>query len=61
MHPQAVIVDGSDSETALFLEAIRVQTRSMKVHLIELPEDGPSNLAWITKLDSASLAGKSHF
>lgn len=56
MHPQAVLVDASDSESALFLEAMRVQVRAMKVAMIELPEGGPSKLAWINKLDSASLA-----
>ncbi|KAK0641638.1 hypothetical protein B0T16DRAFT_218645 [Cercophora newfieldiana] len=56
MHPQVVIVDASDSESGLFLEAARVQLRSMKIPIIELPENSPSKLTWLTKLDSASLA-----
>ncbi|KAK0715719.1 hypothetical protein B0H67DRAFT_248278 [Lasiosphaeris hirsuta] len=56
MHPQAVIVDSSPVETRIFLEAMRVQVSSMNVPLIELPEDAPTQLAWITKLDSSSLA-----
>ncbi|KAK0620384.1 hypothetical protein B0T14DRAFT_567135 [Immersiella caudata] len=56
MHPQAVMVDSSENESELFLEAARVQLRSMKIPLIELPSNGPSKLTWLTKLDSASLA-----
>jgi len=59
MHPQAVIVDASDDETGMFLEAMRVQLGSMKVPLIQLPENSPEKLAWLTKLDSSSLACKS--
>ncbi|KAK1831397.1 hypothetical protein QBC39DRAFT_351867 [Podospora conica] len=56
VHPQAVIVDASSSESGLFTEAMRVQTRSMSVPLIELPENSAQQLGWLTKLDSASLA-----
>jgi len=58
VHPQAVIVDASSSESGLFIEAMRVQTRSMSVPLLELPENSAQQLGWMTKLDSASLAGK---
>jgi hypothetical protein len=58
MHPQVVMVDSSDNESELFLEAARVQLRSMKIPLIELPSNSPSKLTWLTKLDSASLACK---
>jgi len=57
MHPQAVVVDAGD-ESALFLEAMRSQVNSMGVPLIELPEDKSSQLSYLTKLDSSSLAGK---
>ncbi|KAK5660300.1 hypothetical protein OQA88_12840 [Cercophora sp. LCS_1] len=56
MHPQAVIVDSSDEEASLFLQAMRVQIDSMHIPLIELPEDSPSKLGWMSKLDSSSLA-----
>jgi hypothetical protein len=56
MHPQVVMADSSENESELFLEAARVQLRSMKIPLIELPSNSPSKLTWLAKLDSASLA-----
>ncbi|KAK0722178.1 hypothetical protein B0T26DRAFT_644426 [Lasiosphaeria miniovina] len=56
MHPQVVIVDGSSLEENFFLEGVRVQVPDMEVPLIELDADAPTQLSWITKLDSASLA-----
>ncbi|KAL2153283.1 hypothetical protein VTH82DRAFT_4438 [Thermothelomyces myriococcoides] len=56
MHPQAVIVDASDSEEDYFLSGIRRQAADSRIPLIELPENARSRLSWITQLDSSSLA-----
>ncbi|KAL2200575.1 hypothetical protein P885DRAFT_66233 [Corynascus similis CBS 632.67] len=56
MHPQAAIVDASGSEEEYFMSGFRKQARDSKIPLIELPENAHSRLAWITKLDSSSLA-----
>ncbi|KAK4156527.1 hypothetical protein C8A00DRAFT_12560 [Chaetomidium leptoderma] len=56
MHPQALVVDASGSEHDYFLAGIRKQAPVLGIPLIELPENAHSRLAWITKLDSSSLA-----
>ncbi|KAL2158972.1 hypothetical protein VTH06DRAFT_3002 [Thermothelomyces fergusii] len=56
MHPQAAIVDASDSEEDYFLSGIRRQAADSRIPLIELPENAHSRLSWITQLDSSSLA-----
>ncbi|KAL1862585.1 hypothetical protein VTK73DRAFT_6748 [Phialemonium thermophilum] len=56
MHPQALIVDGSSTEERPFLDGLRTKASSLEIPLIELPEHAPSQVAWISKLDSASLA-----
>lgn len=56
MHPQALIVDASMEEN-YFLTAARKRAPELNIPLIELPQHAPSRLAWITKLDSSSLAG----
>lgn len=58
MHPQAIIVDGSTTEEAVFLKSMREQTGTLKSAFIEIPEHGVDGLAWLTKLDCGSLAGK---
>ena len=58
MHPQVIIVDGSDSENDFFLESMRKKTYAIERPLVELPHAPLKHLAWITKLDSSSLAGK---
>lgn len=58
MHPQAVVVDGSSIEEDFFLEAMRMKMPTIGVPLIELPKSASKQLAWMTKLDSASLAGQ---
>lgn len=58
MHPQAVIVDASTIENVHFLRAIRMQARGMGIPVIDLPQDSQKHLAYMTKLDSSSLAGK---
>lgn len=57
MHPQAIIVDGSSTEEEYFLRAMRKKADDEGMPLVELPEFAPNKLAWVTKLDSASLAG----
>ncbi|ORY65323.1 uncharacterized protein BCR38DRAFT_318001, partial [Pseudomassariella vexata] len=55
MHPQAIFVDGSESEEAHFLRGARSQARATGNTLIELPERSARNIMWLTKLDSSSL------
>ena len=57
MHPQAVIIDGTDSEDVFFLKSMRSQSADMKATLIELPENAAMDISWFTKLDSSALAG----
>ena len=59
MHPQALIVDSSLSESHDFLRTIREQATVLGAPLIELPEHAVDRLNWLTKLDSLSLAGMS--
>jgi len=56
MHPQAVIIDGSDAEEDYFVNTIRSPSSDVAFNIIELPKDGPRRLGWITKLDSSALA-----
>jgi len=60
MHPQAIIIDASGDETSIFHQGMRVQVKSMNVPLVELPKDSTSQLAYLAKLDSSSLAGRYH-
>ncbi|KAI1639796.1 hypothetical protein F4809DRAFT_44549 [Biscogniauxia mediterranea] len=55
MHPQAIIVDGSDDEELYFLRASRHHSRATQSTLIELPQKSTRSLTWMTKLDSAAL------
>ncbi|KAL9585855.1 MAG: hypothetical protein Q9203_004083 [Teloschistes exilis] len=57
MHPQVVIVDDPSREDAFFTKAMRSKTLELGRSLIELTTDAAENLMWITRLDSASLAG----
>jgi len=57
VHPQAMIVDGSDSEEAFFTDSVWEQAGELKIPLIEIPERGANKLPYLAKLDSASLAG----
>lgn len=58
MHPQVMFIDNSGEEADYFVKGIRKQAPQTGIPVIELPEDAHSRLGWITKLDSASLAGK---
>ncbi|KAI1503865.1 hypothetical protein F5X99DRAFT_373675 [Biscogniauxia marginata] len=55
MHPQAIIVDGSDDEDLFFSRASRHHARASQSTLIELPQRSTKSLTWMTKLDSAAL------
>ena len=61
MHPQAILVDGTDTEEAAFLRGFRDEVRATRSTLIELPERPGVRLAWLTKLDAEALAGTLHF
>lgn len=57
MHPQAILVDGSETEEMMFLKIVREKTSALGRVLIELPANPEQSLTWITRLDSASLSG----
>ena len=61
MHPQAVLVDGSTTEDGFFIEGTRREAEVLGITLIELPENAPQDLAWVSKLDSGGLAGTAFF
>lgn len=58
MHPQAIIVDGSNKEEGFFIRAARQQSKLAGNTLIELPRETLKSLLWMTKLDSAALKGR---
>ncbi|KAI1083430.1 hypothetical protein F5B20DRAFT_568613 [Whalleya microplaca] len=55
MHPQAILVDGSDDEESFFLRGARQHVKVKKPTLIELPPNSAKRLDWLTKLDSTAL------
>ncbi|KAI0453101.1 hypothetical protein F5B21DRAFT_310420 [Xylaria acuta] len=55
MHPQAIIVDGSNDEEAYFTRGLKQHVKISKTTMIELPRWASKSLSWITKLDSAAL------
>ncbi len=57
MHPQAVLIDGSMTEEGFFIEGTRREAEVLGITLIELPENAPRDLAWVSRLDSGGLAG----
>ncbi len=57
MHPQAVFIDGSYAEEAFFIRNMREESGVLEIPLIELPKNAPSQLGWLSKLDSAALSG----
>jgi hypothetical protein len=57
MHPQAMFID-THTEERFLLEGIRTQASALKIPLLELPAESGNRLAWMTKLDSSSLAGE---
>ncbi|KAJ8125343.1 hypothetical protein O1611_g8296 [Lasiodiplodia mahajangana] len=58
MHPQAIIVDGSNDEEAVFARGLKQHVKASKTTVIELPRLASKSLSWITKLDSAALRSK---
>lgn len=58
MHPQAIIVDGTNNEEAYFTRGLKQHLKVSKTSLIELPRFSPKSLDWITKLDNAALRSK---
>jgi hypothetical protein len=58
MHPQALIVDDLSKEESFFARHISEGAKAMHINRIEIPHGEIKQLAWITKLDSSSLAGK---
>jgi len=57
IHPQVIIVDDPGREDDFFTTALRSKAVDMKQSVMELPEDAARNMMWITRLDSAALAG----
>ncbi|KAI0813948.1 hypothetical protein GGR55DRAFT_701706 [Xylaria sp. FL0064] len=55
MHPQAIIIDGSDQEEAFFTRGVRQHVKVTRTTLIEFPRLAIKSLDWITRLDSAAL------
>ena len=56
MHPQAVLVDGTNTEDNFFLRGMRDELRTKKFTLIELPAEASTRLSWLRKLDTLALA-----
>lgn len=57
MNPQVIIVDNYVAEETYFMETMKNHITTQETTLIEMPLNGLEKLSWMTKLDSASLAG----
>ena len=57
VHPQITIIDDPAREDVFFVNAIRSKMMDLGKALIELPRDAAETMMWMTRLDSASLAG----
>ncbi|KAI1337395.1 hypothetical protein F5Y15DRAFT_417862 [Xylariaceae sp. FL0016] len=55
MHPQAIMVDGSNNEEGFFTQAVRQHVKATGNTLIELPQKSTKSLSWMTRLDSQAL------
>ncbi|KAI1423297.1 hypothetical protein F5Y12DRAFT_786133 [Xylaria sp. FL1777] len=55
MHPQAIVLDGSNDEEPIFTRGLKQHVKVTKTTLIELPRLASKSLDWITRLDSAAL------
>ncbi|KAK5625038.1 hypothetical protein RRF57_000754 [Xylaria bambusicola] len=55
MHPQVIIIDGTNNEETFFPRGLKQHLKVSKTSLIELPRFAPKSLDWITRLDSAAL------
>lgn len=58
VHPQITIIDDPAREDVFFVDAIRSKMMDLGKAIIELPRDASETMMWMTRLDSASLAGK---
>lgn len=56
MHPQAIIIDGTDTEEDYLQAGMKTYAKSSQTSLIQMPRNGIKRLGWIAKLDSASLS-----
>ena len=59
VHPQVILIDESSREDPFFTKAMRSKAMDAGKSLIELPIDAVEHMMWLTRLDSASLAGAS--
>jgi hypothetical protein len=57
VRPQVILTDDPNREDAFFTKALRSKALEIGKSVIELPTDAATNLMWITRLDSGSLAG----
>ncbi len=55
MHPQAIIIDGSENENEFFLDGTKYASERFERTLIKLPPRADQSLRWITRLDSGAL------
>ncbi|KAI0478949.1 hypothetical protein GGR56DRAFT_664908 [Xylariaceae sp. FL0804] len=55
MHPQAIMVDGSDDEEDFLIQAMNQHVRVTRTTLIPLPRESVRALSWMTRLDSQAL------
>ncbi|KAM0275699.1 hypothetical protein ACHAQH_007496 [Verticillium albo-atrum] len=56
MHPQAIIIDGTELQETWFKKGAMLQGDFMGTPVIELPENAAKRLGWLNRLDSSSLA-----
>ena len=57
VHPQVIIIDKPSREDNFFVSTIRSKAMHIGKSIIELPSDATETMMWLTRLDSASLAG----
>ncbi len=58
IRPQAILTDNPSREDAFFTKSLRNKALEIGKSVIELPKDAATNLMWISRLDSGSLAGE---
>lgn len=58
LRPHIYFCDDSAFEEPSFIREYRAQTIMESKALIELPDNAPERLMWLTRLDSGSLSGK---
>ncbi|KAI1810115.1 hypothetical protein GGS20DRAFT_226675 [Poronia punctata] len=55
IHPQAILVDGSNDEEAFLTRGVTRHVKLSKTSLIELPGKASKDIDWIAKVDSQAL------